>query len=146
MNSNVNNYIKLEFLSLSSNEALARTAAAAFSAQLNPTIEELADIRTAVSEAVTNAIVHGYREGIGMVTMECTLEVNRLLSIKIIDCGCGIENIEQAMQPFYTTVEGEERTGMGFAVMEAFMDSLMVESEVGKGTIITMKKKLSNIE
>lgn len=137
----MDNHIKLEFISLSQNEALARTVAAAFASSLDPTIEEIADIRTAVSEAVTNAIVHGYKNTVGIVTLECTLE-GRLLTVRISDTGRGIENIEEAMQPFFTTDAEHERTGMGFAVMKAFTDSLDVKSEVGSGTVVTMKKYL----
>ena len=137
----MNNHIKLEFISLSQNEALARTVTAAFVSSLDPTIEEIADIRTAVSEAVTNAIVHGYKNTSGTVTLECMLE-NRLLTVRISDNGRGIENIEQAMQPFFTTDAEHERTGMGFAVMKAFMDSLDVKSAVGGGTMVTMQKRL----
>lgn len=142
----MNNYMKLEFFSLSQNEAMARTAAAAFVAHLNPTIEEIADIRTAVSEAVTNSIVHGYRGSSGMVTMECELDDEHVLIVRISDEGHGIADVEQAMQPFFTTAEGLERSGMGFAVMEAFMDSLEVESELGSGTVVTMKKRIADTD
>ena len=129
------NTVKFEFLSLSENEALARSVAAAFIMPLDPTLEELADVRTAVSEAVTNAIVHGYKKKKGTVRMECRLD-GRLLVISITDFGCGIENIEQARQPFFTT-------GMGFAVMEAFMDDVDVVSRRDIGTRITLKKFFS---
>lgn len=139
----MNNYVEIRFPSLSKNEALARAIAAAFISSVNPTVEELADVRTAVSEAVTNAIVHGYRASYGEVMLQCTLEDN-LFTARITDFGCGIEDVALAMQPFFTTESGEERTGMGFAVMEAFMDSVNVESEIGVGTVVTMKKKISN--
>lgn len=136
------NTVKFEFLSLSENEALARSVAAAFIMPLNPTLEELADVRTAVSEAVTNAIVHGYKKKKGTVRMECRLD-GRLLVISITDFGCGIENIEQARQPFFTTDADGERSGMGFAVMEAFMDDVDVVSRRDIGTRITLKKFFS---
>ena len=139
----MDNHIRLEFISLSQNEALARTVTAAFVSSLDPTIEEIADIRTAVSEAVTNAIVHGYKNTFGIITLECMLE-ERLLTVRISDNGRGILNIEQAMQPFFTTDAEHERTGMGFAVMNAFMDSLDVKSQIGAGTVVTMKKMLSS--
>lgn len=141
----MDNMIKLEFLSLSRNESFARAAAAAFIAPLDPTLEELADVRTAVSEAVTNAVIHGYRGNTGIVTMELTLR-GRLLGVKVEDKGCGIEDIELAMKPFYTTGNSAERSGMGFAVMGAFMDSLKVESEINVGTTVTMEKLLCSPE
>lgn len=134
------NYITLEFLSRSSNEGFARTAVACFAAQMDPTLGELEDIKTAVSEAVTNAIVHGYRENGGKVKMTCILQ-NDEMTVIIEDSGVGIADVEKARQPFYTTGPREERSGMGFAVMEAFMDSLTVESAPGKGTRVTMKKR-----
>lgn len=140
----MNNYLKMEFLSLSSNESLARTVAAACFAELNPTFEELADVRTAVSEAVTNAIVHGYRENKGTIYMECTVSDSGLFTVTISDKGCGIADIEQAMQPFFTTAHGDERTGMGFAVMQAFMDTLNVISAPGEGTTVVMTKQVSS--
>lgn len=137
------NTVKFEFLSLSENEALARSVAAAFIMPLDPTLEELADVRTAVSEAVTNAIVHGYKKKKGTVRMECRLD-GRLLVISITDFGCGIENIEQARQPFFTTDADGERSGMGFAVMEAFMDDVDVVSRRDIGTRITLKNSSRN--
>lgn len=136
----MDNMIRLEFISLSQNEAFARAAAAAFIAPLDPTIEELADVRTAVSEAVTNAIVHGYGKSLGIVSMQLKLKDN-LLTITVEDEGCGIEDVALAMQPFYSTGSSLERSGMGFAVMQAFMDSLKVESEKGVGTKVTMEKR-----
>lgn len=136
------NHIRMEFLSIPRNEALARSVIGAFIACTDPTVEELADVRTAVSEAVTNAIVHGYRNSIGIVSMECWLRGNAL-TVLISDSGCGIEDVEQAMQPFFTTGDEGERSGMGFAVMKAFMDRLSVESKPGEGTRVRMKKLLS---
>ena len=136
------NYLKMEFLSLSANEGLARTAAAAFFAELDPTMEDLADVRTAVSEAVTNAIVHGYRNKSGSIIMECSIEEDGLFMVSVSDKGCGIADIEQAMEPFFTTARGEERTGMGFAVMKAFMDSVDVKSAPGVGTTVIMTKRV----
>lgn len=138
----MDNMIKLEFLSLSKNESFARAAAAAFIAPLDPTIEELADVRTAVSEAVTNAVIHGYRNELGTVLMELTL-AGRLLTVRVEDKGCGIEDIELAMKPFYTTGNRAERSGMGFAVMAAFMDKLKVESKLGVGTTVIMEKLIA---
>lgn len=140
---NLNNEMKLEFLSKSSNEAFARITVAAFAAQLDPTIEELADIKTAVSEAVTNAIIHGYEEKKGVVKIRSQI-INDILIIEISDNGQGIENIELAKQPLYTTKPNLERSGMGFTIMESFMDEVEIESIVGMGTKVTMKKKIKN--
>lgn len=137
------NHIKVEFMSKSTNESLARVIAAAFVSQLDPTLEELADIRTAVSEAVTNAIIHGYEGGKGKVTMECSL-IDRTVEIKITDKGTGIEDLELAMQPLYTSKPEMERSGMGFTVMQSFMDFLEVKSELHKGTTIIMRKCIKN--
>ena len=136
------NYIKLEFPSKSSNEAFARTAAAAFATQLDPTMEELGDIKTAVSEAVTNAIVHGYPDQLGRVLIKLRLFPENLLEITVRDWGVGIPDIQQARQPMYTT-GGEERSGMGFTIMESFMDTIRVRSTPGRGTVVTMRKKIS---
>lgn len=136
---NSTNYIKIEFPSRSSNEAFARTAAAAFAAQLDPTMEELGDIRTAVSEAVTNAIVHAYPDSIGKIGMRMRIIGKDTLEISVRDWGRGIEDIEQAMSPLYTT-GGEERSGMGFTIMGSFMDKLRVRSLPGKGTTVTMRR------
>ena len=135
------NEMTLEFESKSQNESFARTVVAAFAAQLDPTIEELADIKTAVSEAVTNSIIHGYFNSIGRIKMHCIICGNEL-TVEIQDEGVGIENIEKAMEPLYTTRPELERSGMGFSFMEAFMDDLEVESELGKGTLVRMKKKV----
>lgn len=136
------NKMKMIIPAMSKNEALARSCIAAFAAQADPTVEELSDIRSAVCEAVTNAIVHGYREKAGDITLTLKLTDDGCLYIKIADKGCGIEDVEKAMEPLYTTAPEEERAGLGFAVMEAFTDSLKVTSKVGKGTCVTMKKRL----
>lgn len=135
------NRMKTEFISKSSNEAFARVVAACFAAQADPSVEVLADIRTAVSEAVTNAIVHGYEEKEGVVTMECVL-YPEYLEIIIQDFGKGIADLELAKTPLYTSCPELERSGMGFTVMETFMDSLEVESAPGKGTKVHMTKQL----
>lgn len=136
------NEMHLSFLSISENEAFARTAVASFVSALNPTLEELADIRTSVSEAVTNAIIHGYgNESDGMVYIDCTIE-DMTLEVKVKDNGSGIEDVQLAMQPFYTSMPNLERSGMGFAVMEAFMDFVKVESVLNEGTTVLMKKKI----
>lgn len=137
----INNYIKLEFPSLSANESFARAAAAGFAAQLDPTLEELGDIKTSVSEAVTNVIVHAYPDTIGKVTMKLRIVDGEKLEITVKDWGRGIENLEQAMEPMYTT-GGEERSGMGFTIMESFMDRLKVKSKPGKGTTVVMTRIL----
>ncbi len=138
------NYMKLEFLSKSSNESFARVVVAAFASQLDPTLEELSDIKTAVSEAVTNAIIHGYeyREGIVIVESKITGEE---IEIIVEDKGIGISNIEKAREPFYTSKPNLERSGMGFTVMETFMDSLEIESIKGEGTIVRMRKKFKSL-
>lgn len=152
------NEMEMEFDAISSNESFARVAVSAFVSHLNPTMEELSDIKTAVSEAVTNAIIHGYENVYGYgkhgeqkpaylmihpgkVKIRCCLEQD-ILHIEIEDQGLGIENVDKAMEPLYTTKPELERSGMGFAFMEAFMDDLEVESQVGKGTLVRMKKKL----
>ncbi len=137
------NKMKLEFLSKSSNEAFARITVASFASQLDPNIEEISDIKTAVSEAVTNSIIHGYEDKIGIIKVECTLFANSI-EIQISDNGKGIENIEKAKEPLYTTKPELERSGMGFTIMENFMDELKIESVVGVGTKITMKKVINN--
>lgn len=135
------NSVKLEIMSKSSNEAFARIAVAAFASQLDPTIEELADIKTAVSEAVTNSIIHGYEEKEGIIYITCTLK-NREIIIEIKDNGIGIENIEMAKEPLYTSRPELERSGMGFTIMESFMDEVKIESIVGMGTKVTLKKTI----
>ena len=136
------NYIKLEFPSKSSNEAFARSAAACFAAQMDPTLNELEDIKTAVSEAVTNAIVHGYPDAIGTVTLKLRVCPGNILELTVKDKGRGIPDVEKARQPMFTT-GGAERSGMGFTIMESFMDQLLVRSVPGRGTTVTMKKKLA---
>lgn len=138
----VNNKFTMNLLAKSANESFARACIASFAAQLDPTLEEIGDIKTAVSEAVTNCIVHAYKEKIGKIYISGVLLENNVIRIKIRDTGCGIENIEKAMEPLYTTVGGE-RAGLGFAVMQSFMDSVRVRSSVGKGTSIVMTKKIS---
>ena len=136
-----NNEMKLEFISKSSNEAFARIAVAAFASQLDPTIEELADIKTAVSEAVTNCIIHGYDKRQGIVKIAAKLKDNEII-IEISDKGKGIENIDAAKEPLYTTKPNLERSGMGFTIMESFMDKMEVESILGLGTKVTMSKAI----
>lgn len=133
--------MKLEIESRSVNEAFARAAVSAFAAQLDPTVEELSDLRTAVSEAVTNCIVHAYRESVGRIYITASVYPDGMFSVKIRDKGCGIENVEQAMEPLYTTL-GDERAGLGFAVMESFSDKVRVRSAVGKGTAVTLYKRI----
>ena len=148
MKSLYENEMKLEFLSKSNNEAFARVTVAAFAAQLDPTLEELADIKTAVSEAVTNSIIHGYENTEGIIKIVARIFANTI-SIEISDTGKGIENIELAKQPLYTSKGDLERSGMGFTIMESFMDEMQVESVLGLGTKVTMKKlikKPENIE
>lgn len=135
------NEMKLEFISKSSNEAFARITVAAFVSQLDPTIEELADIKTAVSEAVTNCIIHGYENKQGIVKIIGHLKENEII-LEISDRGKGIENIEMAKEPLYTTKPNLERSGMGFTIMESFMDFVEVESVIGLGTKVTMRKKI----
>lgn len=139
MKSLYENEMKLEFLSKSNNEAFARISVAAFASQLDPTIEEMADIKTAVSEAVTNSIVHGYENMNGMVKIICKIFAN-CIEIEISDTGKGIENVDMARKPLYTSKPNLERSGMGFTIMESFMDEVSVESVLGLGTKVTMKK------
>lgn len=140
----MNNYMNLEIPPRTSNEAFARAAVGAFAAQLDLTVEELADIKTAVSEAVTNSIIHGYRDGGGTVKIHCEIICGECDSFEIIvsDEGRGIADIEKAMEPLYTTSPEDERSGMGFTVMQSFMDELDVESEPGKGTVVRMTKHI----
>lgn len=139
------NEMKLEFISKSNNEAFARIAVAAFVSGIDPTIEEISDIKTAVSEAVTNSIVHGYEDKLGIINLKCKIK-DRDITIEISDNGKGIENVEMAKQPLYTSKPNLERSGMGFTIMESFMDSLQVESVLGVGTKITMKKTIKEQE
>mgnify|MGYP000847876470 FL=1 len=145
MKSLYENEMKLEFLSKSSNEAFARISVAAFASQLDPTIEEMADIKTAVSEAVTNCIVHGYENTCGIVKVVCKIFANSI-EIEISDTGKGIENVELARKPLYTSKPNLERSGMGFTIMESFMDEVNVDSVLGLGTKITMKKIIKKDE
>lgn len=138
---NALNYIKLEFPSKSSNEGFARMAAAAFAAQLDPTLEELGDIKTAVSEAVTNCIVHAYPDSVGRIRLRMRILEGDQLEISIQDWGKGIEDVDRAREPLYTT-GGEERSGMGFTIMESFMDKLRVRSRPGRGTTVTMLRTI----
>ena len=135
------NEMEVSFLSVPENEAFARVVIAAFAVQLSPTISEIADVKTAVSEAVTNAIVHGYEGTRGMVTMRARID-GATLSIDISDSGKGIPNVQQAMEPFYTTHPEQERSGMGFAVMQTFMDEVDVQSTPGSGTLVRMRKRI----
>lgn len=135
------NEMKLEFISKSSNESFARIAVAAFASQLDPTIEEIADIKTAVSEAVTNCIIHAYENTLGIVKVHCVIKNNDII-IEISDTGIGIEDINMAKEPLFTSKPNLERSGMGFAIMQSFMDELNVESVVNLGTKITMKKTI----
>lgn len=135
----MNNKMRLTFLSLSENESFARSVISCFALKLNPSIAQIADIKTAVSEAVTNSIVHGYPNKIGEIIMEGEI-TNEEIHINIFDNGVGIENLEEALEPFYTTKADDERSGMGFTIMKSFMDDVKVESEKGKGTKIYMLK------
>lgn len=137
------NSVKFSFPSRSVNEGFARSAVASFAAQADPTVDQLADIKTAVSEAVTNCIVHGYRDTIGTITITASFYEENELRVVVSDRGCGIEDVQQAMQPLFTT-GGEERAGLGFAVMESFMDCIKVSSKPGKGTRVTLIKKLGS--
>lgn len=141
MKGKYDNEMTLEVLSKSNNEAFARVAVAAFVSSLDPTIEEIADIKTAVSEAVTNCIIHGYEEKQGVIKIECKIEGRKVI-IEISDTGKGIENVDIAKEPLYTTKAELERSGMGFTIMESFMDELKVESILGLGTKVTMTKNI----
>lgn len=136
------NYMVMEFLSRSSNESFARSAVAAFAAQLDPTLDELGDVKTAISEAVTNAIVHGYPDTLGKIVVKVRIVERHTLELSVRDWGCGIENIEKAREPLYTT-GGEERSGMGFTIMESFTDRMRVKSAPGRGTTVVMQKRIA---
>ena len=136
------NEMKLSFPSKSCNEAFARSAVAAFIMNLDPTVNELSDLKTAVSEAVTNSIVHGYRRQSGVIYISGRILENGRVTVKIRDKGCGIADVEQAMQPLFTTAADEERAGLGFAVMQSFCDKVRVTSTVGKGTTVTLEKQI----
>lgn len=137
------NHMQLSFLGCPENESFARVVISAFAVQLSPTVSEIADIKTAVSEAVTNAIVHGYEGGEGIVTLRAAIVPDGGIEIEVIDHGKGIENLDQAMEPFYTSKPDEERSGMGFAVMQTFMDSVEVQSAVGVGTTVKLRKSIA---
>ena len=139
------NEMKITLPSLSVNEGVARSMVAAFCAQANPTAVDIADVKCAVSEAITNCIVHGYKETVGNIYVSVKIFENNLVKINVKDKGCGIPDVKQARQPLYTTDAEGERSGMGFTVMESFMDKLSVSSTLGKGTSITMTKRLNNI-
>ena len=136
------NQMELKFLSLPENEGYARVAVSAFAVQLNPTLDVLADIKTAVSEAVTNAIVHGYEDETGLIVITAALRDDGILEVSVADTGKGIADISRAMQPFFTTQPEKERSGMGFSVMQTFMDRVTVESALGRGTTVRMQKRL----
>jgi stage II sporulation protein AB (anti-sigma F factor) len=133
------NYLKLQFYSLARNQAFARDAVAAFCLELNPTLSQLSDVKTAVSEAVTNCTVHAYKGNLGIITLECEIDDNSI-HIKVSDTGRGIDDIEKAVQPFFTTLPGDERSGMGFTIMQTFMDDFKVNSIKGEGTVVYMTK------
>lgn len=136
--------MSLSFPSKSCNEAFARSAVAAFVMNLDPTISELSDIKTAVSEAVTNCIVHGYRRSSGTIYIKGRITEDNKITLKIRDKGCGIEDVKKAMEPLYTSAPEEERAGLGFAVMQSFCDKVSVKSAVGKGTTVTLEKMISS--
>ena len=138
---NIEHYMVLEFPSKSTNEAFARSAVACFAAALDPTMEELGDVRTAVSEAVTNCIVHAYPDSIGLITLRCRILKDNVIDIVIRDKGVGIPDVEQAKRPLFTT-GGSDRSGMGFTIMESFMNTLEVRSSPGKGTVVHMRRRI----
>lgn len=138
------NEMKIQFPSKSCNESFARVSVAAFVSMLDPTIDEIADIKTAVSEAVTNSIVHGYKDKLGIVYINAKIYDKNKIEIKIKDKGCGIEDINKAMEPMFTTCTTGERSGLGFAVMESFMDKIKVTSKIDKGTTVTLQKTLKS--
>ena len=135
------NWMQITFAAKSENEGFARVSVASFLTQLNPTVEEVADVKTAVSEAVTNAIIHGYEQRVETVRIHCSIE-NQLFTVEISDRGKGIANVEKAMEPMFTTKPEDDRSGMGFSFMEAFMDTVEVESKVGEGTSVKMTKTI----
>jgi len=140
------NEMRLDFPALPENESFARMVVSAFMVPLNPTIEEMADVKTAVSEAVTNAIVHGYAQNVGTVRLRASYREDGLMIIDVSDRGCGIADIARAREPFFTTAGGEERSGMGFTVMESFMDRVEVQSALGHGTTVRLMKRLETRE
>ena len=136
------NQMELTFPSQSRNEGFARAAVAAFAAQLDPNLDEIGDIKTAVSEAVTNCIVHAYRDTIGVISLKCRILPGSVLDIIVKDKGCGIEDVKKAMEPLFTTAAAEERAGLGFAVMESMMDKIKVSSQLQKGTTVVLEKRI----
>ena len=140
------NEMKLTFQSLSVNEGFARSAVASFVSMLDPTVSEIADIKTAVSEAVTNCIVHAYRDSVGVIYIHTKILEDRRVLIKIRDRGCGIEDVEKAMEPLFTTQSENERSGLGFSVMQSFCDKVKVKSKLNKGTSVLLEKRLSQKE
>lgn len=142
---NVINEMHIKFISKSTNEGFARSVVSAFILELDPTINEIADIKTAVSEAVTNSIVHGYKRESGMIYIDAKITDSKKVIIKIRDKGIGIENVEKAMEPLFTTSQQEERAGLGFTVMQSFMDNVKVKSTPNKGTIVTLEKQIISV-
>lgn len=140
----MNNQMELTFLSRAENEAFARMVISAFLVQVNPTMTMISEVRTAVSEAVTNAVVHAYQGGTGKIILRATMESETLLTIDVEDFGCGIADVRQAMQPFFTTQPEQERTGIGFALMQSFMDEVKVYSSPGSGTTVRMTRHMKN--
>ena len=145
MRAKAKNEMKLVIPSNSANESFARTAVAAFMAQLDPTIEEMTDVKTAVSEAVTNCVVHGYRRGAGTIFLTGKITEDRRVIVKIRDKGVGIADVKQAMEPLFTTAAEEERAGLGFAVMQSFCDKVRVSSKPGKGTTVMLEKRIADV-
>ncbi len=142
---NIINEMHLKFISKSTNEGFARSVVSTFILELDPTINEIADIKTAVSEAVTNSIVHGYKRESGMIYIDAKITQNKKVIIKIRDKGVGIENVEKAMEPLFTTSQQEERAGLGFTVMQSFMDNVKVKSAPNKGTTVTLEKQIISV-
>ena len=142
---NIINEMHLKFISKSTNEGFARSVVSAFILELDPTINEIADIKTAVSEAVTNSIVHGYKRESGMIYIDAKITDSKKVIIKIRDKGVGIENVEKAMEPLFTTSQQEERAGLGFTVMQSFMDNVKVKSTPNKGTTVTLEKQIISV-
>lgn len=142
---NVINEMHIKFISKSTNEGFARSVVSAFILELDPTINEIADIKTAVSEAVTNSIVHGYKRESGMIYIDAKITDSKKVIIKIRDKGVGIENVEKAMEPLFTTSQQEERAGLGFTVMQSFMDNVKVKSTPNKGTTVTLEKQIISV-
>lgn len=142
----IKNEVKMSFASRSANESFARIAVSGFFSTLDPTVDEINDIKTAVSEAVTNAVVHGYRDRLGVINIVLRVLDGNMAYIKVRDSGCGIDDVEKAMEPLFTTAANEERAGLGFAVMQSFMDKVKVTSKSGRGTTVVLTKKLKSRE